>query len=135
MRTIKKSDQIQLCFDDKGGEVEVLDVVFIDEDTVALEENPIFNDQVSYGDIVRVKKVKEVYYYIETIKKSELIKLSWLLSKEVSESQELENLKDKVTKNAGRCERVFGGLLLLNIPKKFEQEIIREMKIILNTEG
>lgn len=135
MRTIKKSDQIQLCFDDTGGEVEVLDVVFIDEDTVALEENPIFNDQASYGDIVRVRRDKETYYYIETIKKSELIKLSWLVSKEVSESQELENLISKITKNAGRCEQVFGGLLVWNIPKRFEQEVITEMQIILNKEG
>ena len=133
MKPIKEIHQVQLCFDEVGREVEVLDVVIIDSETLCIEENPILTEEISKGDIIRVKKVLEIFYYRETIKKSDLAKLSWLLSKEIIESKELIKLKEQVKQFSGSHEQIFGGLLIINISKEFEIEIVEEMNKILKT--
>ena len=131
MKPIKEIHQVQLCFDEVGREVEVLDVVIIDSESLCIEENPILNEEISKGDIIRVKKVFEIFYYIETIKKSDLAKLSWLLSKEIIESKELIKLKEQVKQFSGSYDQIFGGLLIINISKEFEIKIVEEMNKIL----
>ncbi len=136
MKPIKEILQLHLCFDEIGREIEVLDVSLIDKETLIIEENPIFNEQVSYGDIIRVKQEKEIFYYIETIQKSDLIRHSWLLSKDISESEEIEELKERINKSEGRCEQVFGGLLVVNIPKDSKINVDEEInKIIKKTDN
>jgi hypothetical protein len=128
---IKEIHPLQLCFDKERREIEVLDVVIMDTDTLLIEENPIFNEQVSFGDIIKVRQEEEVYYYIETIQKSELIRHSWLLSKEISESTELVVIKDRINDVKGRTEQVFGGLLVINISLEYENEIVDEINQLI----
>lgn len=128
MKPIKEIHQVTLCFAEVGREV--LEVVIIDPETLIIEENSIVNQEISTGDTIRVKKDKEVFYYIETIKKSALVRHSWLLSKDACRSKEIVKLKERVVQLSGRYEQVFGGLLIINIPKEFEIEILEEMNKI-----
>ncbi|MBB3068106.1 hypothetical protein FHS14_001082 [Paenibacillus baekrokdamisoli] len=107
---------MQLCFDGMGREIEILDVTQIDVDTVRMEENPIFTDRVSFGDIIKVREDKDTYHYIETLKKSKLARYTWLLTKEASESQALMELKNQVMRMNGNFQQVFGGLVIINVP-------------------
>ena len=79
-------------------------------------ENPIFSNVVSYGEIRRVREDRNIYYYLETVQKSDLVRHSWLLSKEATESQEIEDFKNKIIQMNGNWEQVFGGFLIVNIP-------------------
>jgi hypothetical protein len=108
--------QLHLCFDGVGREIEVLDVKRISKETMRVMENPIFSNVVSYGDIIRVREDRNIYYYLETVQKSDLVRHSWLLSKEATESQEIEDFKNKIIKMNGKWEQVFGGFLIVNIP-------------------
>ncbi|NBD25398.1 DUF4265 domain-containing protein [Paenibacillus glycinis] len=118
---------MSLCFDEVGREIEVLDVTVIDNDILIMAENPIFSEHVSYGDRIRVKVEKDIYYYVETLQKSELVRHSWLLSKEVSESSEIEQIKEAISRMEGRYEQVFGGVLVINVPKDAERAIVSEV--------
>lgn len=113
---MKNRVQLYLCFDGVGREIEVLDVTRISRDTVEIMENPIFSNVVSYGDLIRVKEERNIYYYMETVRKSDLVRHSWLLSKEATESQEIEEFKNQIIKMNGNWEQVFGGFLIVNIP-------------------
>ncbi|MFC5652334.1 DUF4265 domain-containing protein [Paenibacillus solisilvae] len=113
---MKGNVQLHLCFDGAGREIEVLDVKRMSKDTVKIMENPIFSDVVSYGDIIRVREDKDIYYYQEMVRKSDLVRHSWLLSKEATESQEIEEFKNQIIKMNGNWEQVFGGFLIVNIP-------------------
>ncbi|RED66182.1 hypothetical protein [Cohnella lupini] len=103
----------------------------MDTDTLLIEENPIFSEQVSFGDIIKVRQEEEVYYYIETLRKSELIRHSWLLSQEISDSAELVVIKDRINDIKGRTEQVFGGLLVINISLEHESEIVDEINKLI----
>lgn len=131
MEPIKEIHPLQLCFDKERREIEVLDVVIMDTDTLLIEENPIFSEQVSFGDIIKVRQEEEVYYYIETLRKSELIRHSWLLSQEISDSAELVVIKDRINDIKGRTEQVFGGLLVINISLEHESEIVDEINKLI----
>ncbi|MFC4811662.1 hypothetical protein [Paenibacillus sp. GCM10023250] len=128
---MKQIRQLQLCFDADGREIEVLDVSVIDPDTVTIEENPIFSERVSFGDRIRVRRVGDVYYYIETLRKSELVRRSWLLSRRVSRSAELSAAKARIAEAGGNWEQVFGGLLVINVPQAIERGIAADIETII----
>lgn len=128
---MKNKQEVQICFDEDESLVEKLEGFFIGVDTIQIDENPIFSDKVAYGDLIKVKRRKDIYYYIETIKKSELAKLSWVLSKEIIESEKIEQLMNKIYENGGRAERVFGGILVINILKQDEDAITYELNEIV----
>ncbi|RUS48256.1 DUF4265 domain-containing protein [Cohnella sp. AR92] len=133
VKTIKETLQMQICFDSIGAEIESLTVTKIDRNLIRIEENPIFTDEVSYGDIIRVKKIKDVLFFQEIIEKSKLIRLSWILTKEQTESNQFGLLKERITDVEGRWEQVFGGIFVVNIPKHFKNEIEQEMVRISKT--
>ncbi len=116
VRTMNNNVQLHLCFDGVGREIEVLDVKRISKETMRIMENPIFSSVVSYGDIIRVREDRDIFYYLETVQKSDLVRHSWLLSKEATESQEIEDFKNKIIQMNGNWEQVFGGFLIVNIP-------------------
>ncbi|PWV94454.1 uncharacterized protein DUF4265 [Paenibacillus cellulosilyticus] len=130
---MKEIEQFHLCFDQDGREIEVLDGLRIDAETIRIEENPIFYDRVSYGDVIRIRRDKDIFYYIETIKKSELVRHARLLTQETSQSREIESIMNRVVRYDGRAEIVFGGILIVNIPREHEEEILQELnEIVMN---
>jgi hypothetical protein len=125
--------QLHLCFDGTGLEVEVLDVTQLEDDIYKIEENPVFTEKVSYGDVIKVNTTRDVSIYIETVKKSEFARYNWLLSKEVIYSIELKLLKNKIRAWQGRSEQVFGGIFIVNLPADTEIDINEEVQKVINT--
>ena len=124
---------MHLCFDGAGREVEVLDVVQVDEDIYRIEENPVFTEKVSFGDVIRVKAANDVSMYIETIEKSKFTRHNWLLSKEVIYSLELKILKNKIRDWEGKSQQVFGGIFIVNLPANTNVDINDEVQRVINT--
>jgi hypothetical protein len=123
---------LHLCFDGVGREVEVLDVVQLDEDIYRIEENPVFTENVAYGDVIRVKAIKDASMYIETIEKSTFTRHNWLLSKEVIFSLELKLLKNKIRDWKGKSQQVFGGIFIVNLPANIEVDINEEVQRVID---
>ncbi|WP_141503904.1 DUF4265 domain-containing protein [Paenibacillus luteus] len=123
---------LHLCFDGAGREVEVLDVVQLDEDIYRIEENPVFTENVAYGDVIRVKAIKDASMYIETIEKSTFTRHNWLLSKEVIFSLELKMLKNKIRDWKGKSQQVFGGIFIVNLPANVEVDINDEVQRVID---
>lgn len=133
MSSIQDFIQLHLCFDGTGLEVEVLDVTQLEDDIYKIEENPVFTEKVSYGDVIKVNTTRDVSIYIETVKKSEFARYNWLLSKEVIYSIELKLLKNKIRAWQGRSEQVFGGIFIVNLPADTEIDINEEVQKVINT--
>lgn len=132
MNNIQDFIPLHLCFDGVGREVEVLDVVQIAEDIYRIEENPVFTENVAYGDVIRVKALKDASLYIETIEKSQFSRHNWLLSKEVIYSLELKVLKNKIRDCGGKSQQVFGGILIVNLPANAGIDINEEVQRVIN---
>lgn len=127
---------LHICFDEQGREIEVLDVTRVDKDTYRIEETPIFNPGIALGDIIRVSEREGIAYYIETVKKSGLVRYAWLLSKEAAASSEIRSFTERVTEHGGRWEQIFGGLLVIYLPKHSLVDAELEMsRIIEHFEG
>lgn len=122
---------LHICFDEQGREIEILDVTPMDTDKYRIEETPIFNPGITMGDIIRVKEDKGIYYYQETVQKSPFKRYAWLLSKEAVNSPEIEALKQRITRGDGKWEQIFGGLLVIHIPKDTMMNIDVEMNRII----
>lgn len=133
MSSIQDFIQLHLCFDGAGLEVEVLDVTQLDDDIYKIEENPVFTEKVSFGDIIKVNTTRDVSIYIETVKKSEFTRYNWLLSKEVVHSLELKMLKNKISDWQGKSEQVFGGIFIVNLPANSEIDIHKEVQKVIKT--
>lgn len=127
---------LHICFDEQGREIEVLDVTPVARDKYRIEETPIFNPGIALGDIIRVRVQQGIAYYIETVQKSGLIRYAWLLSKEAAASPEIVSFKERVNAHEGRWEQIFGGLLVIHLPKHSEVDAELEMsRIIARFEG
>lgn len=122
---------LHICFDELGREIEILDVTPMDKDKYRIEETPIFNPGITMGDIVRVKEDEGIYYYQETVQKSPFKRYAWLLSKEAVHSPELAAYKQRILKSGGKWEQIFGGLLVIHIPKDTMINIEVEMNRII----
>ncbi|CAM4013060.1 DUF4265 domain-containing protein [Paenibacillus alkaliterrae] len=133
MKDFQDYMQLHLCFDGTGNEVEVIDVTQLDDITFKIEENPVFTEKVSYGDIIKVRWMKDVALYIETIKKSKFTRYNWLLSKEVIHSLELKILKNKIREWKGKSEQVFGGIFIVNLPANSSIDIHDEVQKVIQT--
>lgn len=133
MNNIQDFIQLHLCFDGAGQEVEVLDVIQLDDDIYKIEENPVFTENVAFGDVIRVKTLKDVSIYIETIEKSTFTRYNWLLSKEVIYSIELKILKNKIREWQGKSQQVFGGIFIVNLPADTEVDINDEVQRVIKT--
>lgn len=133
MSSIQDFIQLHLCFDGEGLEVEVLDVTQLDDDIYKIEENPVFTEKVSFGDVIKVNTTRDVSIYIETVKKSEFTRYNWLLSKEVVHSLELKMLKNKIRDWQGKSEQVFGGIFIVNLPANTEIDIHKEVQKVIKT--
>lgn len=126
-----ESSGLHICFDAEGREIEILDVTSVGEDKYRIDETPIFNPGITMGDIIRVKEENGIYYYQETIQKSPFKRYAWLLSKEAVESSDIEAFKQRIIENDGKCEQIFGGLLVINIPKHTLLDVDGEMNQII----
>ncbi|WP_081751321.1 DUF4265 domain-containing protein [Paenibacillus sp. FSL R7-277] len=127
---------LHICFDEQGREIEVLDVTRVDKDIYRIEETPIFNPGIALGDIIRVSEREGIAYYVETVKKSGLVRYAWLLSKEAAASGEIRSFTERVTEYGGRWEQIFGGLLVIYLPKHSLVDAELEMsQIIEHFEG
>ncbi|KRE48742.1 DUF4265 domain-containing protein [Paenibacillus sp. Soil522] len=133
MKSIQDFIELQLCFDGVGREVEVLDVIQLDDDIYRIEENPVFTENVAFGDVIRVKPSNDVSLYIETIEKSRYTRHNWLLSKEVIYSVELKILKNKIRNWQGKSQQVFGGIFIVNLPADTEVDINNEVQKVIET--
>lgn len=131
MSSIQDFIPLHLCFDGSGREVEVLDVIQLDEDLYRIEENPVFTENVAFGDVIRVKTLEDVSVYIETIEKSTFTRHNWLLSKEVIYSLELKMLKNKIRDWQGKSQQVFGGIFIVNLPAHTEIDINDEVQKVI----
>ncbi|QUL57271.1 DUF4265 domain-containing protein [Paenibacillus tritici] len=123
--------ELHICFDEQGREIEVLDVTPVAKDTYRMEETPIFNPGIGLGDIIRVREQEGIAYYVETVKKSGLVRYAWLLSKEAAASREIRSFTERVTEHEGRWEQIFGGLLVVHLPKHAALEAELEMSRII----
>ncbi len=133
MKSIQDFIELHLCFDGVGREVEVLDVIQLDDDIYRIEENPVFTENVAFGDVIRVKPSNDVSLYIETIEKSRYTRHNWLLSKEVIYSVELKILKNKIRNWQGKSQQVFGGIFIVNLPADTEVDINNEVQKVIET--
>ncbi|MNZ68403.1 hypothetical protein D3C78_866680 [compost metagenome] len=131
MKDLRDYIQLHLSFDGEGKEVEVLDVTEMEENIYKIEENPVFTEKVSYGDVIKVRKAKDIAIYIETVKKSRFKRYNWLLSKEVIHSFELRILKSKIAQWHGKCEQVFGGIFIVNLPANSTIDINEEVQKVI----
>lgn len=131
MKSIQDFIALHLCFDGVGREVEVLDVIQLDVDIYRIEENPVFTENVAFGDVIRVKALKDVSLYIETIEKSMFTRHNWLLSKEVIYSLELKVLKNKIRGWQGKSQQVFGGIFIVNLPVHTQVDINDEVQKVI----
>jgi hypothetical protein len=122
---------LHICFNELGREIEVLDVTFLDKDTYRIEETPIFNPGVTLGDVIRVKEERGIYYYVETVEKSNLDRYAWLLSKETVSSMEIAAFKQRILEIHGKWELIFGGFLVIHIPKDAAMDVDEEMNRII----
>lgn len=122
---------LHICFNELGREIEVLDVTFLEKDTYRVEETPIFNPGVTLGDIIRVKEERGIYYYVETVEKSNLDRYAWLLSKETVNSTEIAVFKQRIAEIEGKWEQIFGGFLVIHIPKDATMDVDGEMNRII----
>lgn len=114
----------------------MLDVTRVDKDIYRIEETPIFNPGIALGDIIRVSEREGIAYYVETVKKSGLVRYAWLLSKEAAASGEIRSFTERVTEYGGRWEQIFGGLLVIYLPKHSLVDAELEMsQIIEHFEG
>jgi hypothetical protein len=64
--------------------------------------------------------------------RSDYIRYSWLLSKEVSESIEIEQFKNRILYLNGKREKIFGGVLVVNLPFGIEYNVIEEINRLVN---
>ncbi|CAM4482727.1 hypothetical protein FHS16_005005 [Paenibacillus endophyticus] len=133
MSSIQDFIPLHLSFDGAGQEVEVLDVIQLDKDIYRIEENPVFTENVAFGDVIRVKTLEDVSIYIETIEKSTFTRHNWLLSKEVIYSLELKVLKNKIRDWQGKSQQVFGGIFIVNLPAHTEVDINEEVQKVIRT--
>ncbi|HTG70746.1 MAG TPA: DUF4265 domain-containing protein [Candidatus Udaeobacter sp.] len=133
MKSIQDFIELHLCFDGVGREVEVLDVIQLDDDIYRIEENPVFTENVAFGDVIRVKPSNDVSLYIETIEKSRFTRHNWLLSKEVIYSVELKILKNKIRNWQGKSQQVFGGIFIVNLPADTAVDINDEVQKVIAT--
>lgn len=132
MITIKDAQLLQICFDGIGREIEILDATQIKDNIYRIDENPVFTELVSFGDIIKVKQDKEIFHYVETVYKSNYIRHSWLLSEKVSRSNELEQFKIQIAGLHGKWEQIFGGIFVVNIPNGINFDVKRELQNIIN---
>lgn len=109
----------------------MLDVLFVDEDVYEIAETPVFTEKVTFGDVIKVKKERDVFKYIDTIEKSRFKRHNWLLSKQVIYSLELKILKNKIKEWNGKAEQVFGGIFIVNLPTDTEIDINSEVQKVI----
>ncbi|BCG58857.1 DUF4265 domain-containing protein [Paenibacillus sp. URB8-2] len=127
--------EVQLCFDEAGREIEILEVTRIGENEYRIEETPVFRPDLSLGDIIKVKEERGVCYYVETIRKSDYRKVVRLLSREAARSLELAAFRERVLNRNGKWETVFGGLLIVHIPREADKTLETELEAIARTYG
>jgi hypothetical protein len=65
------------------------------------------------------------------VQKSAYQRYAWLLSKEAADSGEIGSMKQRVKENGGKCEQIFGGLLVIHMPKNTMVDAEAEMTRIL----
>lgn len=126
-----ESTELHICFDEQGRDIEILDVTSVDRDKYRIEETPIFNPGVTMGDIIRVKEEQGVYYYLETVQKSHFKRYAWLLSREAVNSVDIAAFKERITRNDGKWEQIFGGLFIIHIPKDTVINVEEEMNRVI----
>lgn len=131
MKDLQDYIPLQLSFDGSGREIEIIDVSHLGKDTFQIEENPVFTEQIAYGDVIRVRWMDDVAIYIETVKKSQYTRFNWLLSKEVIYSMELRMLKNKIEEWRGKSEQVFGGIFIVNMPSHSFVDIQEEVQKVI----
>ncbi|MNR54601.1 hypothetical protein D3C85_1748180 [compost metagenome] len=68
---------------------------------------------------------------METVQKSAYLRYAWLLSKEAAGSREIRDLMQRVQENGGKWEQIFGGLLVIHMPKNTVIDAEAEMSRIL----
>ncbi|BBI34264.1 DUF4265 domain-containing protein [Cohnella abietis] len=128
---IRNIQQLPIRFTEDSREIEVIDVIQVGDSLYRIEENPIFTELVAFGDTILVREEPDTYVYLETVRTSDYNRFSWLLSKEATDSQQLDAVKSRITALHGRWEHVFGGVFIVNIPKDAPYEIHDEMNRII----
>lgn len=123
--------ELHICFDERGSEIEVLDVTQVERDTYRIEETPIFNPGIFVGDIIRVKEEQGVHYYQETVRKSTLKRHAWLLTEQAAYSPIVAAFRQRVNEAGGSWEQIFGGLIVIHIPVPSSLNVEEEMGRIL----
>ncbi|MBD2867727.1 DUF4265 domain-containing protein [Paenibacillus arenilitoris] len=132
MKDLRDYMELHLCFDNEGREVEVLDVTQLEDNVFKIEENPVFTEKVSYGDVIKVRRMNDIAFYIDTVKKSKYKRYNWLLSREVVHSLELKQLKNKIGEWKGKSEQVFGGIFIVNLPANSPIDIHAEVQRVID---
>jgi hypothetical protein len=127
-----------LTIDLDFGEVKVGNVLVtsLGENQYQLEQSPL-DETVFYKDIIQAKKQDDGSFLFEKVlEPSGRDNYCYLLSKKFYETPEFESLLNRIDKSDGYWEQVFGGILVVSLPRNSEINLpkdIVKLKKLLNT--
>lgn len=82
-----------------------------------------------YKDVIEVEQVEDgVYRFLRVKERSPFRKINFLLSHDLAESPQLKQLLDELTEAGGYWEIVFGGMLILLLPRPGGQKWLRRFR-------
>jgi hypothetical protein len=110
---------------------ETLSVQHIDENEYLLEESATFGD-VKWHDIVELAPISnDEYLFVKVLQKSGFNVCTFVLSKQVIESQDLKDLLDHVISIGGNWEIAYGGVLFTHLPPESDLNLEQALRLIV----
>lgn len=100
------------------------EVLWLGDDVFELLSSDPFNEEMLYGVQVVLKPVADgEYEYVRKHKESGFHTLDFLIPKATAESSELKRCLDSLGEAGCEWEIIFGGMLLIHIPKSRQAEL------------
>lgn len=126
------TETVYVTFDD-GASFESILVTPLSSDTFRLEETPLSEEGLSFGDVIRVEKVETGQHkFVQVVSKAEYQSYRWLLSQRVVESLEFKAFCETIMRAGGMWERALGGLVIVHIPPGEDLEPEVEIEKIIS---
>jgi ribosomal 50S subunit-recycling heat shock protein len=107
---------MKILFED--GVCEDVDVTELSSGVVRLEETPLASSsELRFGDVIELEQDDQrIWKYVRLSKRADHESASVLLSHDVADSRELENVLADITQQGVHWERAFGGILFVHGP-------------------
>ena len=129
---MSESSPIQIGFRDEDGftTYETLAVQRLDNNEYLVEESAAFGD-IRWRDIVELSPTPDGKYLFEKVlQKSGFDVGTFVLSRQVIESQDLKLLLDYIVSIEGNWEIVYGGVLFTHLPPESDLKIEDAIQLI-----